>query len=253
MLNRWDIVKLLYMLLTSGNSAKIYCLDWLDQYLSTHQNSVRILDLGCGEALNFVNLLGKYPHQLNYVGVEPSRQACQLSRENLRGLPATIIEGYAYELKRELTGKFDLVISFSVLEHVYRRLAFLQTAKQYLADDGFFLINYDSGHFHSGREKAKNILGPVLATFGWEKYYQSFVSEAEFRRLIDFVGFTVVDQKFFNTELKGIAKVIPPEQKENFNRRWLDEELWLNDLGIQYTDQMSSIFKTRNFILQHRK
>lgn len=241
------------MLLTSGNSAKIYCLDWLDQYLSTHANSVRILDLGCGEALNFVNLLAKYRPRVNYVGIEPNPQACQLARENLRGLPATIIESRAYKLDSPIDGVFDLVISFSALEHVYRRLAFLQTAKQYLADDGFFLINYDSGHFNSGREKLKNILGPILASFGWEKYYQSFVGEAEFRRLIDFIGFTIADQKFFNTELKGIAKVIPPEQKENFNRRWLAEELWLNDLGIQYTDQMSSIFKTRNFILQHKK
>jgi len=241
------------MFLTFGNSAKIYCLNWLDDYLKVKNDPVRILDLGCGEALNFVSLLGKYSRLVSYIGVEPDRHACQLARENLRGLPATIIENPAYKLHSKLEGKFDLVVSFSALEHVYHRLAFLQTAKEYLASDGYFLINYDSGHFHAGREKLKNIIGPLLAPFGLEKYYQSLVRESEFQRLIDFIGFGVVNQKFFNTQLKGVAKVVPPSEREAFNQRWLEYELWLNSLGIKYTDELGAIFETRNFILRHKK
>ncbi|HRY63602.1 MAG TPA: class I SAM-dependent methyltransferase [Patescibacteria group bacterium] len=241
------------MPLTSGNCAKIYCLDWLDKYLLERSNPVKILDLGCGEALNFVNLLAKYSKRISYTGVEPDDKACQLARENLRGLPATIINSYAYKLTHKLEGKFDVVISFSALEHVYHRLAFLQTAKEYLVSDGYFLINYDAGHFVSGRERFKNIIGPLLAPLGLEKYYQSLVKEEEFRRLIQFVGFEIIDQKFFNTKLKGVAKVIPPGQLADFSRRWLECELWLNNLDIKYTDDLAPVFETRNFILQHKK
>jgi SAM-dependent methyltransferase len=241
------------MLLTSGNSAKIYCLDWLDKYISAHQGPIRILDLGCGESLNFVSLLGKYADRVNYTGVEPDIKACQLARENLRGLPATIIPSYAYKLNSQLEGRFDIVVSFSALEHVFRRLAFLQTAKDYLSDDGFFLINYDSGHFFSNRERLKNIIGPLLAPLGLEKYYQSFVKDDEFKRLIKFVGLEIIEQKFFNTKLKDVAKIIPPDKRENFVGRWLECELWLNDLGIKYADNLASIFETRNFILQRKK
>ncbi|HOZ36387.1 MAG TPA: class I SAM-dependent methyltransferase [bacterium] len=241
------------MLLTFGNCAKIYCLNWLDDYLKTRNEPVRILDLGCGEALNFINLLTKYSKLVSYVGVEPDKHACQLARENLRGLPATIIESSAYKLHSQLNGKFNLIFSFSALEHVYHRLAFLQTAKEYLAADGYFLINYDSGHFHAGRERLKNIIGPLFAAFGLERYYQSLVRESEFQRLIEFVGFSVRDDKFFNTPLKSVAKVIPPSEREEFSRRWLEYELWLNSAGIQYTDNLGTIFETRNFILQHKK
>jgi SAM-dependent methyltransferase len=241
------------MLLTSGNSAKIYCLKWLDKYIADHPGPIRILDLGCGESQNFVSLLGKYADRVNYIGVEPDVKACQLARENLRGLPATIIHSYAYKLDRQVEGLFDIVISFSALEHVYRRVSFLQTAKDYLSEDGFFLINYDAGHFFSGHERLKNIIGPILAPLGLEKYYQSFVKEEEFKRLIKFVGLEIIDQKFFNTKLKDVAKIIPPDQREDFVARWLECELWLNDLSIKYTDNLASIFETRNFILQRKK
>lgn len=241
------------MLLTSGNTAKLYCLDWLEQYLTTHHEPLKILDLGCGEALNFVKLLAKYAPQVSYVGVEPNAQDCQLARENLRGLPATVINSPAEKVGRKLEGQFDLVVSFSALEHVYHRLAFLQTAKQYLAPDGYFLLNYDAGHFVNGRERLKNLFGPLLAVFGLEQYYQSFVTEAEFQRLIQFVGLEIVDQKFFNTKLKGLAKVIPPEKRAEFTHRWLECELWLNTLTIKYTDDLANLFETRNFILRPKK
>ena len=241
------------MLLTSGNSAKIYCLNWLDKYLSERKDPVKILDLGCGESLNFVSLLGKYADRVNYTGVEPDIKACQLARENLRGLPATIIHSYAYKLDSQLEGRFDLVVSFSALEHVFRRLAFLQTAKDYLSDDGYFFINYDAGHFFSNRERFKNFFGPLLAPLGLEKYYQSFVKDDEFKRLVKFVGLEIIEQKFFNTKLKEVAKVMPPERREEFVGRWLETELWLNELNIKYTDNLASVFETRNFILQRKK
>ena len=75
-------------LLTEGNAAKLYCLNWLDRYAASKPDAT-ILDLGCGKALNFVKLLQKYPG-LRYVGIEPSPAAYELARKNTAGLNATI-------------------------------------------------------------------------------------------------------------------------------------------------------------------
>ena len=52
-------------ILTVGNSAKLYCLNWIENLLQGgvmgKGNEFKILDLGCGAALNFVNLLKLYP------------------------------------------------------------------------------------------------------------------------------------------------------------------------------------------------
>jgi len=140
--------------LTVGNSAKLYCLNWVEQYAMEKGGEVNILDLGCGTSLNFVNLLKSYPW-IEYVGIEPSKEYCLRARHYLSGLNATIINSYGYHVYDKLEEKFDIVVSFSVLEHVYRRLDYLRSAKECLTDDGYFLINYDAGHFLYGRERLK--------------------------------------------------------------------------------------------------
>lgn len=238
-------------LLTSGNSAKLYCLNWLDATIEQHDGKVSILDLGCGTARNFVALLKEHP-SVHYVGVEPSPAACEQARRNLQGMDGTIHVMDGYDAQTQLGETFDVVVSFSVLEHVYQRERYLRCAKACLKTGGYFLINYDAGHFkHSTqRDRAKNIVGPLLARFGVERYYQSFVHEQEFQRIIQALGFKVVDEKFFNSGLKGIHKLIPAEHDAEYMEKWLDFELWLNEHGIAYNDDKARSFVTRNFILQ---
>lgn len=241
-------------LLGIGNSAKLYCLNWLDRYLNEQQGrAVSILDLGCGTAGGFIRLLKRHP-QARYVGVEPLKESCLQAQKNLQGLNGSIINEYAYHLYDKLKEKFDIVISWSALEHVYRRYEFLRSAADCLKDDGYFLINYDSGHFFLAgtRDRVKNVIGPILARFGFERYYQSFVREQDFLALVDRLGLKVVDVKFFNTQLKGVYKVIPDGDRPEYMRRWYDFELWMNELPIKYDDLYARTFFTRNFILTHK-
>ena len=153
-------------LLTSGNSAKLYCLNWIDRFAAERKGRITILDLGSGVSLNFVNLLKKYP-AIHYIGIEPSKQACLEAQEHLKGLNAEIRNSSAYHI--HLDEKADIVISFSVLEHVYRRRDYLQLAKDCLKADGYFLINYDSGHFISGKSRGLGkIRQAILSRFGSE-------------------------------------------------------------------------------------
>ena len=236
--------------LTVGNSAKLYCLNWIDAY-AKRGGAISILDLGCGTARNFLPLLRKYP-AIRYVGVEPSAEACQAARQNLEGLAETIVNANGYAVQEKLHEQFDLVVSFSVLEHVYRRESYLRSAKESLKPGGSFLINYDAGHFVLGtrRDRIKNVVGPILARFGVEQYYQSFVREAEFRRIVQSLGLKIADEKFFNSGLKGVYKLIPEAEHAAYTEKWLEFELWLNQSGIAYDDAKARAFVTRNFILQ---
>lgn len=236
--------------LTVGNSAKLYCLNWIEKYAMAKSDEIKILDLGCGTALNFVYLLKLYP-RLSYVGIEPSKESCFQARQNLRDVNATIINSSAYGAYDKLKQEFDIVASFSVLEHVYRRADYLRSAKECLKDDGYFLINYDAGHFLYGKGRLKTI-GQFLARFGIERYYKSLVKEKDFLRMAERIGFKIIDAKFFNTNLKGTYKVIPESHRAEYMKKWLDFELWLNELGIDYDDSRAVFFVTRNFILTHK-
>jgi SAM-dependent methyltransferase len=237
--------------LTAGNSAKLYCLNWIETYAQQKEGKISILDLGCGTALNLVTLLRQYPG-ISYVGLEPLKSAALAAERNLKGLNATIVHAYGYSAHERLGQEFDIVMSFSVLEHVYRRIDYLRSAKACLKSDGYFLINYDAGHFVLGtrKDRLKNLVGPVLARLGIERYYQSFVREQDFQSMVKALGLKIIDDKFFNTGLKGVYKVVPGAHQTAYMEKWLSFELWLNELGIVYDDSRARAFVTRNFILQ---
>jgi SAM-dependent methyltransferase len=157
-----------------------------------------------------------------------------------------------YNVYEKLREKFDIVVSFSVLEHVYRRLDYLSSANTCLKEDGYFLINYDAGHFVHGKEKLITTLGQAAARFGIERYYQSFVKEEDFLKMLDRIRFKIIEEKFFNTSLKGTYKVIPESKRADYMKKWLQFELWLNELEIEYDDLKARFFGTRNFILAHK-
>jgi SAM-dependent methyltransferase len=234
------------------NIAKVYCLNWVERALLERDGSVSILDVGCGTATHFIPLLKKYPN-LCFVGVEPFEPSYRQAVRNLEGLNARVIQMYGYKLFEALGEKFDFVVSFSTFEHVYRRKEYLNAVKKCLKPEGQFLINYDAGHFVAPvrKDKMKNIIGPILARFGIEQYYQSFVHEGDFQRMVQNSGLKIIDQKFFNTRLKGIAHGIPRDQEAEFIQRWYDLEMWLNESGLTYNDAQAASFFTRNFVLKH--
>lgn len=239
--------------LTTGNSAKLYCINWLDDYIQQQGEDIRVLDVGSGTSKDLVRLLHKYP-QVRYVGIEPSAAACEIARRDLHGTNAQIINDYAYDLMGNLVHEpFDVVLSFSVMEHVVQRQRHLNGIAACMGAESYFLINYDAGHFvhpASLKERAKNIIGPLLAQIGIERYYQRFVYEDEFQQMVTAAGLQIADEKFFNTSLKGIHKLVPEPHKEAHMQRWLDYELWLNETELAYDDAYAPYWVTRNFILQ---
>ena len=229
-----------------GNSAKLYCLSRLDRLAA--RGPLTILDLGCGSGYQAVPLLRRHPG-LRYVGVEPNPASAAAATKALAPFDARVLTAPAYDVEVSA----DVILSFSVFEHVYRRDRYVASIARNLRDGGVAFVNYDAGHFldMGTKEWAKTVIQRVLARVGNERYYERFVPEQEFRRIVSDHGLEIEDAKMFNS-LKRIYHALPEAQREEFMPRWLEFELYLNDLGIEYRDELASIFTTRNFILRKR-
>ena len=208
----------------------------------------RVIDLGCGNGSNFVELLRRRPN-VDYVGVEPSRAAADEAR---RLLPAAeIINASAYDIRVEPA---HAVVSFSVLEHVVDRPRYFEAVRANLRDDGRAYVNYDSGHFVADAdfaERAKGLASRVLARLGSESRYRKRVSVGELAALVAGAGLRIVDEKVFNTDLKRLLPLLENQRRDVFMERWLAFELELNELGLVYRDELDTVFRSRNVVLTH--
>ncbi|MCA9881863.1 MAG: class I SAM-dependent methyltransferase [Anaerolineae bacterium] len=241
---------------TTGNTAKAYCLQWIANEVEKRgvDAPLTILDMGSGTSGNFAEFLQANP-KVGYIGVEPYALACEAARkllpqrENIR-----IVNDLAYDLYgRVITEPVDIVVSFSVMEHVVQRPRYLQTVYDCLKEGGTFLINYDAGHFNPNRdlkEKLKTFLSPWMARLGMEGRYQKFVPEQDFRQWVQQIGFEIVEAKSFNTQMKGLHKRIPSGHQQEHQRRWLEYEEWLNENVTDYSDADAFLWLSRNFILR---
>jgi SAM-dependent methyltransferase len=220
--------------LSVGNAAKHYCLQLIERRVRAADGRLRILDVGCGDARNFVELLRVYP-AVEYVGFDPSPAAVDAARRNL---PAHRAEIYRGRFDEPIAPAADVVVSFSVLEHVRGKREYLAAIAASLASDGTAYVNYDYGHF--GREATAADRVKTLLRL------QAPVDTEEFRRLATAVGLRILDEKAFNTDLKLAFRDVPSERQDDFMRRWLDVELYLNELGLD----RSPVWRTRNFVLE---
>lgn len=230
-------------MLTAGNAAKLYCLRLLDEAAARADGEFRILDLGCGDGGDFVELLRRREN-VAYVGVEPSQRAAAAAA---RALPsAHIVNAPAYDIRDEAA---DVVVSFSVLEHVVDRARYFDAVVANLAPGGRVYVNYDSGHFYNdanASERVRAIVGSVLARAGDESHYRALVTDSELEALLARSGLRILDDKGFNTELKVAWRFVPDEQRDAFLESWLAFEIELNAAGIGYRPHL---YRTRNLIL----
>ena len=244
---------------TGGNAAKLYCLDRIAQLITQRGGRLSIADLGCGDGLHFASLLRAFP-QVCYVGLDPDASACARAKTALRGCNADIRTTPVYDVAPTANERFDVVVSFSVLEHVYQRPRYLRTCVQWLQPGTVMYLNYDAGHFlaqlqgnYPWRERFRDWRRSWRAKRGNEADYQAFVRENDFRTWLNDAGLAIQEEKFFNLyALKELSKAVPKERRDEYLRQWVAYELSLNSAGVPYTDRMAQWFGTRNFVLTRR-
>ncbi len=106
------------------------------------QPGMKLLDIGCGWGG-----MARYAAQnfgVEVVGITISRQQAVLAREKVAGLPVEIREcDY-----REVSGKYDRIVSIGMFEHVgyknYR--AYFRHCRELLSDDGLMLLHTIGGN-----------------------------------------------------------------------------------------------------------
>lgn len=103
---------------------------------------MRLLDIGCGWGGTARYAAERYG--VSVVGVTVSTEQAEVARETCRGLPVEIrLQDY-----REISDRFDRVLSIGMFEHVgyknYR--TFMEKVRACLADDGIFLLHTIGGN-----------------------------------------------------------------------------------------------------------
>jgi SAM-dependent methyltransferase len=201
---------------------------------------VVVLDYGCGDGGYWRDVLQNYS-ALKLVGYDPSPARIEAARQNLEGLNAVVYTGKNPDA---ITTQADYIVSFSVLEHVYDRNAYLAKVKELLKDDGVFYLSYDDGHFRQkvnisqknirksllviGQE-IQNMMAPFLPYIGMVGKYQQRVVRKDIDELVG-RHFRIVDERYENLEsMRGIYRWLPVDKQKEFALFWLEVEEQLNE------------------------
>jgi SAM-dependent methyltransferase len=216
-----------------GNCAKYYVQKNLAAIIESRIAQGRpttIVDMGCGDGSKWHWLAEKaWGDRIRYVGFDLDAAAISRARKTFPGW--TFVAAPAYAMN-EIIGEANVVVSFSTLEHVYKRKLFLQAARSIMTGSSLFYLNYDNGHFLGCTEWKRNIFGPLLARFGIERFYQAAVRQSEIEALLKEVGFEAVEElNFHQATSKRFHEVFGGLQAmREYMDAWLDYELRVNTL-----------------------
>lgn len=228
-------------LLWTGNAAKARILSLI---LADERPRLTVLDYGAGRGGGWPEALRRRPG-IELVCFEPDAEAAAALSSALSGLPGRVLSEAQFQ-----TADFqaDYIVSFSVLEHVYDREAYLAHAKRLLAPGGVFHLNYDDGHFRTAldldearewklnvAETVLNRVAGVLPKVGRIGLYQSRVVRDDIDRMIADAGLSIAEERYENLRsLKNLAKTIPAERVQEFTRWWIGVE---DDLNARFRNR----------------
>ncbi|MCK1328229.1 class I SAM-dependent methyltransferase [Bradyrhizobium sp. CW9] len=121
------------------NDSHLYLVPALVSFLESVDrpaNSLRVMDLGCGNG-SITELL----HQREYsvVGIDPSDDGVRIAKAKYPHL--TIDRGSAYDDLSKVYGKFDVVVSLEVVEHIYSPRDYANTIYELLNPGGIAIIS----------------------------------------------------------------------------------------------------------------
>lgn len=155
--------------------------------ICSHKKGAKVFEIGCNDGLFLEQL--KRCGQSVCVGLEPNGFARKIAVEQ-RGLPVfeTFLNQATCETALATYGKFDLVVSRQVLEHVWDIGLFFQTANRLLAQNGLLFVDVPD-------------VGPGLqvadCTIAWEEHVNYFTEDVLLRAL-DHHGFTMIAFEKYN-------------------------------------------------------
>ena len=112
-----------------------YVLPALLKALSS-QKGKQVLDLGSGNGY-LANQLWKAGYHVT--GAEPSPESVKIASDNFPGV--RFYEGSAYDDLAARLGRFDVVVSIDVIEHLFAPRVFAKTAKALIEPGGMLMLS----------------------------------------------------------------------------------------------------------------
>jgi SAM-dependent methyltransferase len=202
--------------------------------LAQSGQAIHVLDYGAGNGGNWPELLRRFPH-ISLTAFEPHEPSCVQLRQRFSDLPNARVVSQVVQ-----ADQVDAVVSFSVLEHVFDRPAYIETAFRWLRPGGLFYLSYDDGHFRRKLDLSFPDLGPIrehvcnLGASLWPKigkigWYQSRVRKADADDMIAKAGFEIVGERYENMEsMKRLACAMSGREQAEFMEFWMETETTLN-------------------------
>lgn len=95
-----------------------------------------LLEIGTGSGFFMTFLESEFPNA-ELVGLEYDPRLVELTQSKVRN--AKIVQGNAETFNFEAE-KFDIIVSFQVIEHLYNPVAMLTSVKKHLKTDGIFIF-----------------------------------------------------------------------------------------------------------------
>lgn len=204
-----------------GNAAKMRIVE----RLAATDAPLTVFDFGAGRGAGWAETLKLCPN-ITLVCYEPHGPSVAALRQAVPA--ATIHDGDP----SAITQPVDVIVSFSVFEHVWDRKSYLAHAARMLKPEGRFFLNYDDGHFRepgSMLAAARNAVAPVLPRVGLTGQFQATVRKPDADRMIAAAGLVAEGDRYENLEsMKALAKTIPADRRADFAAMWLDLEDRLN-------------------------
>lgn len=154
----------------------------ISDFLSTKRFSPNLIcDVGSGYGI-FLEEISKFYPESTLFGIEPSESMARISQE--KGINTLVAMA---EHSNEWSGKFDLVISSEVIEHVFSPLDFLSSIRNLTKPGGYVLLTglgYEGFDILSLQEKSNSIFPP---------HHINFMSVEGFEILFKRLGFSDIE------------------------------------------------------------
>jgi SAM-dependent methyltransferase len=162
----------------------------------------KVLDLGCGEAGCWVEVLARYP-DLDLFLFEPDPKVLAKAKALVHG-PNVSFSSNPNDIPS--TG-FDYVSCFAVLEHVWDLEGFFGLVKRVLKNEGEAILNYDDGHFRNYmylhrsrsfrlRNQLKTKLHFLWKVLKWYSKYQKPIDAIRLRNIYTTLGFEEIHDQY---------------------------------------------------------
>jgi len=148
---------------------------------------LRIADFGCGRGW-LSNKLSEYGQ---VTGFDISEDAINNAKNSFPSILFYCIDA-SQPLSTEFFGKFNMVISSEIIEHITNQKEYLENVKFLLSDGGKFILTTPNGHWKDAfyvNERVK-----------WKQPIENWKSPHELKKLISEAGLKQLKQTTFNSE-----------------------------------------------------